>query len=413
MKKTLALAHVATTALNSAAFADGHAITEFRIGVLGGENAQDRMNSYACLQEYASEALGAETKIFAPADYNGVIQGQLGGTLDMAWSGASSYAATYQQDPEAVEPVLVKVNLDGSIGYHSIGFARVDSGIDSIDAMEGKVFGFGDPNSTFCYLIPSIEIPQTKTASPWNPAIISLKLKFTGGHEQTIIAVANGDIDGGVTWAAGLNDNWEDGYDSGALRKAVDAGLVDMSDLVQIWKSAVIPEGPVVVRKSLPADVKATMTDLEDNLYENDPECWYGVVSGEGLDTAACHHFLYRSADYWDDTTRDETFFEHRRSRIAHVGHDTWIGAGAIIKPEVTLGDGAVVAAGAVVTKNVDPYTIVAGTPAKSLRLRQPRTIADRIIALAWWDWDHNALRAALDDFRAMKAEAFLEKYES
>ena len=129
------------------------------------------------------------------------------------------------------------------------------------------------------------------------------------------------------------------------------------------------------------------------------------------LDTAACHHFLYRSADYWDDTTRDEAFFAHRQSRIAHIGHDTWIGAGSMIKPEVTLGDGAVVAAGAVVTKDVDPYTIVAGTPAKPLRLRQPRNIADRLIALAWWDWDHDALRAALDDFRAMKAAAFLEKY--
>jgi phosphonate metabolism protein (transferase hexapeptide repeat family) len=130
------------------------------------------------------------------------------------------------------------------------------------------------------------------------------------------------------------------------------------------------------------------------------------------LDTAACHHFLYRSADYWDDTTRDEAFFAHRQSRIAQIGHDTWIGAGAMIKPEVKLDDGAVVAAGAVVTKDVDPYTIVAGTPAKPLRLRQPREIADRLIALAWWDWDHEALRLALDDFRAMKAEAFLEKYE-
>lgn len=130
------------------------------------------------------------------------------------------------------------------------------------------------------------------------------------------------------------------------------------------------------------------------------------------LDTAACHHFLYRSADYWDDTTRDEAFFAQRQSRIAYIGHDTWIGADAMIKPEVTLGDGAVVAAGAVVTKDVDPYTIVAGTPAKPLRLRQPREIAGRLVALAWWDWDHEALRVALDDFRAMKAEAFLEKYE-
>ena len=129
------------------------------------------------------------------------------------------------------------------------------------------------------------------------------------------------------------------------------------------------------------------------------------------LHTAACHHFLYRSNDYWDEAARDEAFFAHRRSRVAHIGHDTWIGAGAMIKPEVTLGHGAVVAAGAVVTRDVDPYTIVAGTPAKVLRLRQPPEIADRLIALAWWDWPHDALRAALDDFRALDAEAFLERY--
>ena len=130
------------------------------------------------------------------------------------------------------------------------------------------------------------------------------------------------------------------------------------------------------------------------------------------LDTAACHHFLYRSADYWDDVENDAAFFDHRRSRRARVGHDTWIGNGAMIKPEVTLGDGAVVAAGAVVTKDVAPYTIVAGTPARVLRRRQPEAVADRLIALAWWDWDHVTLRARLEDFRALSAEAFLEKYE-
>lgn len=129
------------------------------------------------------------------------------------------------------------------------------------------------------------------------------------------------------------------------------------------------------------------------------------------LHTAACHHFLYRSADYWDDATNDDAFFAHRKSRTAYIGHDTWIGAGAMIKPEVTLGHGAVVAAGAVVTKDVEPYTIVAGTPAKTLRLRQPRDIAERMIALAWWDWSHDTLRDALPDFRVMTAEAFLGKY--
>ncbi|MEM1078172.1 MAG: chloramphenicol acetyltransferase [Pseudomonadota bacterium] len=130
------------------------------------------------------------------------------------------------------------------------------------------------------------------------------------------------------------------------------------------------------------------------------------------LETAACHHFLYRSADYWDDAVDDADFFDHRRSRLTVIGCSTWIGAGAMVKPEVTLGHGAVVAAGAVVTKDVAPYTIVAGTPAKTLRLRQPPEIAARLIALGWWDWSHDRLRTALGDFRSLHAEAFLEKYE-
>ncbi|MBR9763514.1 MAG: chloramphenicol acetyltransferase [Rhodobacteraceae bacterium] len=130
------------------------------------------------------------------------------------------------------------------------------------------------------------------------------------------------------------------------------------------------------------------------------------------LETAACHHFLYRSSDYWDDAEVDEAFFEHRRARRAVIGHDTWIGNGAMIKPEVTLGDGAVVASGAVVTKDVAPYTIVAGTPARVLRLRQPPEVAERLMALAWWDWDHAVLRDRLDDFRKLPALEFLEKYE-
>ena len=96
---------------------------------------------------------------------------------------------------------------------------------------------------------------------PWTSGDYFGEVKFTGGHEQTIVAVNNGDVDGGVTWADGLG-NWEDGYNSGALRKAVDAGLVDMNDMVEIWKSKPIPEGPIVLRTALPADVKEKMTTL-------------------------------------------------------------------------------------------------------------------------------------------------------
>jgi len=130
------------------------------------------------------------------------------------------------------------------------------------------------------------------------------------------------------------------------------------------------------------------------------------------MEQPSLHHFLYRSADYWDDTSVDEEFFAHRLSRRATIGHDTWIGHGAVIRPEVAIGNGAVVAAGAVVTKDVAPYQIVAGVPAKPLRARFPPKIAERLMTLAWWDWDHDKLRACLDDFRKSEIEAFLEKYE-
>ncbi|MEM6659477.1 MAG: phosphonate ABC transporter substrate-binding protein [Pseudomonadota bacterium] len=287
--KELIAACIATTIMAAPALAED--ISEFRIGILGGENAQDRLNNNECLRFYTEEALGVPAKLFAPADYNGVIQGLLGGTIDVAWLGASGYAKTYLSNPEAVEPVLVKVNTDGGYGYHSIGFARKDSGIASLDDMKGKTFGFGDPNSTSGYLIPSIEIPAATGATMESGDYFD-EVKFTGGHEQTIVAVNNGDVDGGVTWADGLGE-WEDGYQSGALRRAVDAGLVDMNDLVQIWKSEPIPEGPVVVRKALPADVKAKVTELWDTLSEKDSECFYGVAAGEAKSFDPITHDAY------------------------------------------------------------------------------------------------------------------------
>lgn len=126
---------------------------------------------------------------------------------------------------------------------------------------------------------------------------------------------------------------------------------------------------------------------------------------------ASLHHFLYRSESYWDDVDDDAAFFARRESRRTVIGPDTWLGHGAIVKPDVTIGAGSIVASGAVVTRDVAPYMIVAGVPATPLRARFPSAVADRMLALAWWDWDHDALRAALDDFRALSAEAFLEKY--
>jgi hypothetical protein len=122
-------------------------------------------------------------------------------------------------------------------------------------------------------------------------------------------------------------------------------------------------------------------------------------------------HFTYRASAYFAGEEDEEDFFDWRRSRTVTIGHDVWIGHGAIVLSGRTVGTGAVIAAGAVVTKDVPPYSIVAGVPATVVKLRFPADIAQRIQALAWWDWEHEQLRAALHDFRTLAPDVFLHRH--
>ena len=123
-------------------------------------------------------------------------------------------------------------------------------------------------------------------------------------------------------------------------------------------------------------------------------------------------HFTYRSSAYFPGEADDAAFFAWRREHHVHISHDVWIGHGAVILPGRNVGTGAVIAAGAIVTKDVPAYTIVAGNPARIVRRRFDEPTAERLAALAWWNWSHDTLRKALPDFRGLGVEAFLDKYE-
>ncbi|WP_028577409.1 chloramphenicol acetyltransferase [Desulfomicrobium escambiense] len=125
---------------------------------------------------------------------------------------------------------------------------------------------------------------------------------------------------------------------------------------------------------------------------------------------ATQHHFTYRSATFGLGPD-DDAFFAWRREHPVTLGHDVWIGHGALVMPGVTEGTGAVVASGAVVTKDVPDYAIVAGVPARVIKYRFPTELRENLLVLAWWDWEHARLAAAMRDFREMSAEAFVEKH--
>ncbi|MCB9992077.1 MAG: phosphonate ABC transporter substrate-binding protein [Hyphomicrobiaceae bacterium] len=279
MLKKVLLGTVALLALAGQAMAADR--TEFRIGLLGGENETDRLRDAQCLVDHIKNEMGFEkVSLFPAADYDGVIQGLLGGTLDFAELGASGFAKTYLSNPDAVEPVLTTVQTDGSTGYYSIMVARKDSGMTTLADMKGKKLGFADPDSTSGYLVPNVTLPD---AIGMPVADFFSETGFGGGHENLVLEVLKGTFDAGTTWSSGIG-NWEDGFTSGNLRSMVDKGILDMNDLVELWRSPLIPNGPLVVRTTLDPDIKAEFIALMKALPASDPDCFYAVENGEFKD---------------------------------------------------------------------------------------------------------------------------------
>lgn len=83
-----------------------------------------------------------------------------------------------------------------------------------------------------------------------------------------------------------------------------------------------------------------------------------------------------------------------------HIGNDVWIGLDAKIMGGLTIGDGAIVAAGAIVTKNVPPYAIVAGVPAQIVRYRFPQEIINQLLLIKWWKFEDVKLKGTIKSFQ-------------
>ncbi|MGA0332403.1 MAG: DapH/DapD/GlmU-related protein [Kiritimatiellia bacterium] len=112
------------------------------------------------------------------------------------------------------------------------------------------------------------------------------------------------------------------------------------------------------------------------------------------VDRPTQHHCTYRRRQYGFDTRDDTELFAWRKAHRCTIGHDVWLGHGATIMPGVNVGTGAVVGSGAVITKDVEPYTIVAGVPARPLRKRFDDATIDKLLATEWWTWSHEKLKA-------------------
>jgi len=290
LKKVLLATAAVATVLAGAATAQAQDV--FRVGILGGENEADRLRNNQCLVDSLPAAIGVkEVKLFPAADYDGVVQGLLGGTLDYAELGASAYAKVYLSDAEAIDPVLTTVQTDGATGYYSIMLARKDSGIESIEDAKGKKLGFADPDSTSGFLVPSVALPAQLGMGIDE---YFSETGFGGGHENGVLEMLKGNFDVQVTWSSGVGE-YADGYTSGNIRKMVDKGLLDMDEVNEVWRSPLIPNGPIVVSNKLDQDVRAKFVEFMKALPENDPECFSAIQGGNFKGFVDVDHSFYET----------------------------------------------------------------------------------------------------------------------
>lgn len=109
----------------------------------------------------------------------------------------------------------------------------------------------------------------------------------------------------------------------------------------------------------------------------------------------------------WDLDIGDVTSAWDHKGDIV-IGNDVWIGYEAVVMAGVTIGDGAIIGARAVVTKDVPPYTIVGGVPARKIRRRFSDNVIARLLELKWWDWPAEQIQRNIKNIQAGRLDLLL-----
>jgi len=256
---------------------------QLNLGILGGQNATQQIGDNQCVKDFFDKELQVDTKLRNSSDYSGVIQGLLGNKIDLVLSmSPASYASVYLQNPKAVDVVGIVVDdKDGSQGYHSVVIVKADSPYKKLEDLKGKSFGMADPDSTSGFLMPNQAFKKEfggTVDDKYNNTFSSVT--FSGGHEQDILGVLNGQFDGAVTWTSLIGDR-ETGYTSGAFGRLIRMDHPDLMKQIRIiWQSPLIPNGTILVSNNLPADFKAKVVATIKKLDKEDHGCFVKAVGG-------------------------------------------------------------------------------------------------------------------------------------
>jgi phosphonate transport system substrate-binding protein len=240
------------------------------MGIITSENESDRLTRWKPVRTYLSKTLGVEVDERLATDYAGVIEGVKAKKVDLAYFGPASFSRAWLVTNHQVQPLVAKLNGDGSFGYHSIIVVKKDSPYQKIEDLKGKKFAFADPNSTSGHQAPRFFLHEQGI----DVDTFFGKTEFSGSHENSIIALLNGTFDAAATW-------WNSPTDNNPTRME-QKGMIKPGQWRIIWKSPTLPNDPWSMPTWLPEQMREAVRQAILQFPEKDPaafEKWVGKES--------------------------------------------------------------------------------------------------------------------------------------
>jgi phosphonate transport system substrate-binding protein len=229
---------------------------ELTFALLSTENAAEVGRRWGPIVAQLEKDLGVRVKYVTATDYRGTIEALKFGKAQLGHLGPKSYVEAATNNYANIEPIAQLQLANGSLGYRSCLIVHADSDIFSPEDTAGKTFAFNDPNSTSGYLVPSTFFMLEMGIDPQKHFS---KVVFSGSHEASILAVANKKAEVASTNLPDLQQlTRENKVQRGALRV--------------IWVSKLIPNDPVVIRKDMPASLRAAAVESLTTMKARNPE---------------------------------------------------------------------------------------------------------------------------------------------
>lgn len=235
-----------------------------RYASISGADEESTAERAAVVVGWLSEQIDMPIEYVETTDYSSVIEAMRAGRVDFAIFGPFSYVIASTE--ANAEPLVASPNQEtGLLGYRSLIIVPADSDVQEIADLEGRGMAFADPASTSGFLFPRLILSQNGIDDP--DAFFGETI-FSGGHDASLVGVANGQLD-----AAGVCDQ--------CIERFFDAGLADREDIRVIAESDVIPPSPTTVRADLDPEIKDALRDAYLRMFEDAPEVMQAARGSE------------------------------------------------------------------------------------------------------------------------------------